>query len=578
MTKRNLLCLLSCLISFQLIAQTFISNVHLINPETKQIIPAQTIGFNGNTITSVQSAKKARIPANATIIDGQGKYLLPGLTDAHIHFFQSGGLYTRPDAMDLRKIQPYKTELAWVHENMEDILRRYTKVGITSVFDVGANYHFLQQRDSFANKPYAPAIYMTGPLLTTWEPAEFENLKDEEPFLLVKTPADGQLFVQKQLAYHPDFIKIWYIINSPNIEKEARELLPIVKSIIDEAHKNKLKVAVHATERITAQLAVENGADFLVHGIEDEIINDDFIRLLQTKKTILCPTLIVADGYSKTMGQNNHPSFYELNTANPLQIGSLEDLKHLPDTAMINALKKQMNLPQVKHYFSKIDSIRMVNLKKMADAGITIVAGTDAGNIGTQHAASYIAELYAMQASGMSNWQILQSATSNAAKILNKENTTGNIAVGKIADMILLNSNPVEQLENLTNIELVINKGNIINPDTIIKESALALVQRQLNAYNAGNIDAFLEPYAEDVALYNFPDTLVSKGKESMRKDYGDMFKQFPNLHCEIKERIIQGHFIIDKESVSGFGKNKLEATVIYQIDNNKISKVYFIQ
>jgi hypothetical protein len=228
--------------------------------------------------------QKARIPLTATIIDGQGKYLLPGLTDAHIHFFQSGGLYTRPDAIDFRKKQPYKNELLWVHENMEDLLRRYTRVGITSVFDVGANYHFLQQRDSFITKSYAPTIYMTGPLLTSWLPPEFDSLQQESPFILVKTVADAKKYVQEQLPYHPDFIKIWYIINAPNVEKEASKLLPVITAIIEEAHKNNLKVAVHATERITAQLAVENGADFLVHDIEDEIINDDFIKLLKERK------------------------------------------------------------------------------------------------------------------------------------------------------------------------------------------------------------------------------------------------------------------------------------------------------
>ena len=112
---------------------------------------------------------------------------MPGLTDAHVHFFQSGGLYTRPDAIDLRKDKPYDKEIEWVHNNMEDFLRRYLQCGITSVIDVGSTYNFLQQRDSFENKNYAPSIYMTGPLLTSYEPDVFKNLKDNEPFILVKT-------------------------------------------------------------------------------------------------------------------------------------------------------------------------------------------------------------------------------------------------------------------------------------------------------------------------------------------------------------------------------------------------------
>ena len=113
------------------------------------------------------------------------------------------------------------------------------------------------------------------------------------------------------------------------------------------------------------------------------------------------------------------------------------------------------------------DSVRMVNLKKMIDGGITIAAGTDAGNIGTQHATSFYDELQAMKESGLTNWQIIQSATINRAKILNKEDSMGSITVGKKADMVLLNANPVDNLENIIKINLVINKGHVINPDTL---------------------------------------------------------------------------------------------------------------
>lgn len=96
----------------------------------------------------------------------------------------------------------------------------------------------------------------------------------------------------------------------------------------------------------------------------------------------------------------------------------------------------------MKIRISRTDSIRKVNLKKLADGGVTIAAGTDAGNIGTQHASSFQNELKAMQESGLSIWQVLQSATINPAKILDKEMVSGNIAKGKVADMILLNANP----------------------------------------------------------------------------------------------------------------------------------------
>lgn len=578
MKKKLSLLFFANIFCFTTFSQTYITNVTIVDVINTKLLTGQTVVVTNDIISAITPAIKINIPANAVTIDGMGKYLIPGLTDAHVHFFQSGGLYTRPDGLDLRKYSSYDKEINWVHSNMEDFLQRYIQIGITSVIDVGATYNFLKQRDSFANKSYSPTIYMTGPLLTSYEPDVFKNLKNDEPFRLFTSIEDAGKMVQEQLPFHPDFIKIWYIVNPDSVEASAKKYQPIVQAIIEESHKNNLKVAVHATERITAQLAVESGCDYLVHDVEDEIISESFIKLLKTKNVIVCPTLTVLDGYNNTFGQKNNFSFYELTKSNPLQIGSLDDIKHLPDTAYFNNIKRWINSPKSIASNAHADSVRMINLKKMVDGGVTIVAGTDAGNIGTQHAASFLSELKAMKKSGLSNWQIIQSATINAAQLFNRKNNIGSISIGKKADMVLLNANPIDNIENLAKIDLVFNKGYVIKPDTLIKETPLALVQRQLNAYNARNIEAFLEPYSDDVALYMFPDKLIAKGKENMRKDYYDMFKNLSGLHCEIKERIIQGDIIIDKESVSGMGKTKIEATAIYHIENNKIVKVYFIQ
>jgi len=574
---------ISCIIGWLLLAipacaQTYISNVTVVDVVHQKLIPDQTVVIKNGIINAMQSSKDVRVPAGADIIAGKGKFLMPGLTDAHVHFFQSGGLYARPDALDLRKFRPYEQEIKWVHNNMEDLLRRYVRLGITSVIDVGSTYNFLEQRDSFATKDYAPEIFMTGPLLTSYEPEVFKALKNDDPFILVKTPEEGAKDVRDEILHHPDFIKIWFIVKQDSVAASARRFVPVLKAIIDEAHKNSLKVAVHATEQITAQLAVENGCDYLVHEVEDQVVSDDFVRLLQEKKIIVCPTLVVADGYTNTFGQQNRFSTYDLQNSNPGQIGSLTDLQHLPDSAMFNFIKKRLHLKQSVQRFARLDSNRSVNLKKMADGGVTIVAGTDAGNIGTQHAASLYPELTAMKNSGLTNWQIIQAATINPFKFLNKEDSLGSIAVGKKADMILLKANPIENLDNLTKIDVVINKGYALHPDSLIAVTPVMLVQQQLNAYNAGNLDAFLAPYDDSVEIYQFPDQLISKGKEALRQRWSPLFASNPGLHCEIKERIMQGHSVIDKESITGMGKNREESTAIYEIEKNKITRVYLIQ
>lgn len=578
MKNRHLLPLFLLLFSNFLFAQTFITNVTIVDVEKQKLLSNQTVIITDNLISNIQKSNKIKVPENATIIDGSDKYLLPGLIDAHIHFFQNGGLYTRPDAIDLRKFKDYEQDITYAKTDMEAKLRRYLQNGITTVIDVGANYNFLKQRNDFTDKPFSPSIFITGPLLTTYEPKVYEGLGEDEPFTLTQTIEDGVNGVKEQLRYKPDFIKIWFIAGTDglSLEESARKNLPIIKAIINEAHKNNLKVAVHATQRFTAQLAVENGADFLVHSVDDEILKDDFIQLMKKNKTTLCPTLIVHSGYLNTFGQKLNMGNYELQKADSYQLGSLLDLKHLPDTTLVKKYKNYANSPQSIASLKKADSISLVNLKILSDAGVSITTGTDAGNIGTLHASSYLQELQAMQKSGMSNWKIIQASTINGAKVFDKESEFGTVNIGKKANLILLDGNPIENIKNVTKINTIFNKGVIFKPDELIQDSPADLAQRQLNAYNFRNIDAFLEPYADDVEIYSYPDKLLYRGKEKMRKQYSEMFDKTPNLHCELKERIVQGNIVIDKERVR-FRNDIIEAVAIYHIENDKIKKVYFI-
>jgi len=315
----------------------------------------------------------------------------------------------------------------------------------------------------------------------------------------------------------------------------------------------------------------------LVHSVDDEILKDDFVQLMKKNKTILCPTLIVYNGYNSTFGQTTEISNHELQKADPYQLGTLLDLKHLSDTLLVNNYKNGSNSKASMARFNKKNLTMMTNLKILSDAGVLIATGTDAGNIGTLHASSYLAELQAMRKSGMSNWNIITASTINGAKVLGKENEFGTINIGKKANLILLNANPIDKIDNIFKINTIINNGVVLNPNELLPDTPEDLAQRQLNAYNLRNIEAFLEPYAEDVEIYNYPDQLQYKGKETMRVGYSKMFENTLNLHCELVDRIIQGNIVIDKERVR-FGDRIIEAVAIYHIENNKIKKVFFIQ
>jgi hypothetical protein len=225
----------------------------------------------------------------------------------------------------------------------------------------------------------------------------------------------------------------------------------------------------------------------------------------------------------------------------------------------------------------KEDELMRSNLKKLIDGGVTIATGTDAGNIGTQHVSSYFDELLEMKKAGLDNWQLVQASTINGAKVLSKESEFGSITVGKRADMLLLDKNPLDEIMNVNSIYRVINKGIVFEPDSIVSRSPEELADQQLLAYNAHNLEAFLEPYAEDVEVYKFPNQIWMKGKEAMRKSYG-FVETTPKLYCRLINRIVQGNMVIDHEEVWGFGDQPFYGLAIYEVKDGRIRKVYFPQ
>ncbi len=122
-----------------------------------------------------------------------------------------------------------------------------------------------------------------------------------------------------------------------------------------------------------------------------------------------------------------------------------------------------------------------------------------------------------------------------------------------------------------------VKPDQLLSVDALLSGTPEEVVQRQLNAYNARDIDAFLATYSDSVEVCNFPNQLSMKGKEEMRVTYTGLFERAPNLHAEIKNRIVIGNKVIDEECVRA-GERFFSAVAIYEVADGKIIRVTFVR
>ncbi len=140
--------------------------------------PDTVVLVAGERIAAVGSRNEVTIPKEARAVDATGKWIMPGLIDAHVHFFQSGGLYTRSDVIDLRRIRPYTKEIAWIKQRLPKTFARYTASGVTSVVDLGGPLWNFELRALAERTLIAPRVAVASPLLSTYVPSE---LRTDDP-------------------------------------------------------------------------------------------------------------------------------------------------------------------------------------------------------------------------------------------------------------------------------------------------------------------------------------------------------------------------------------------------------------
>jgi imidazolonepropionase-like amidohydrolase len=436
-------------------AITAIVGATVIHPDRdlpSAVAPNSTVIIAGNRIESVGPAGSTPVPTGATRIDGRGKWVVPGLIDSHVHFFQSGNLYTRPDVADFNAWMPYAKEVERNKARLAATFKVWLASGVTSVVDIGGPFWNFEMRDAALKSPAAPRVAVAGPLLSMIDRVKLDL--GDPPIIKVASAEEAQALVRRELERKPDFIKVWFI-HQQGDDLAAQEA--IVKAAADATHAAGVRLAVHATELIVAKASLRAGADFLVHSVEDEAVDEEFLALAKRNRALYCPTLFVRLGYRYALSNTWRPTEAERRLADPQILAAMGDLQKIPKQMLPERVAKAMSEPVPP----KPSAIALQNLRKVWDAGIPVVMGTDAGNIGTLHGPSVFREMEIMTQAGLSPLQVLRSATSNGAKAMGMEREIGALAPGKLADLVILDADPLADVLNLSRIHRVIKDGKL---------------------------------------------------------------------------------------------------------------------
>jgi len=409
------------------------------------------IVVQGSRIQQIGRRGAIKPGPGVTIIDASGKWAVPGLIDAHVHFDQSGGLFTRPDVVDLRKIRTYEDELASTRERLPVTFLRYAASGITSVVDMGGPAWTFEVRDLAEKTPNAPRVAVAGPLISTHAVPELDG--KDAPVIRADSPEHARELVRRNAERRPDLTKILFIHNEgDNLDRQTA----IVAAAIDESRRLKIRTAVHATKIDAAKAAVAAGADVLVHSIEDRRVDIAVVEAMTSRKTVYIPTLAVLEGYDEVFRGAPKLNDIEQKLGDPQAIQSWNQLSKIPPGGV-----PRLNLDAVRR-------IQFTNLQLMESAGVRVAAGSDAGNIGTLHGPALHRELELMAEAGMRPADILLSATRNAAVVMGKEAELGTLERGKLADLVILDADPTASVLNLRKIHRVMKNGVFVDipPDS----------------------------------------------------------------------------------------------------------------
>lgn len=467
-----------------------ITGVNIIEVLNKAVNENSTIICRNGKISEIGSASSVSIPENATIIELSGRYIIPGLIDAHAHL-------AHPGVDDYGRIGTDTMTKKYLRHSYLTL-----KSGVTTIRNMpGSNgYSILKFRDKVnMGKFNGPRIFASGPALAA--PFGYFSVKrfiPAPPVLLsilsvifgahglsidVDSPQEVPGIIQKLKKTGVDFIKTTTPGTNLSLiedDPESREFYikrkvdprlldacmkpEVLKAIVKCAHAEGLKVSAHSICLPAGfKQAVEAGVDSIEHtplGLLDE----ETFRMMKENGVYWVPTAYCFYHWADLMDSPELFSREEIKEAIPEPYHSIG--KKALETQS-GAIKSEAD-PNWVRFYAEMPSYKQkyfpVNFQNAVKCGVKIVAGVDAGMGGAgyvPHGFLY-KELELFVKHGMNEYEAIRTATVNAAELLGAADELGSIDLGKKADLVVLKANPLKDISNLRQVEYVIKDGKIV--------------------------------------------------------------------------------------------------------------------
>jgi imidazolonepropionase-like amidohydrolase len=400
-------------------AQLF-EGARLIPGDGSAPIESSAFLVENNKFTRIGRKGELRPPSGAVRVDLTGKTVMPALIDAHTHLGWAVISTGRIGAE------------TYTRDNLVDHLRRYAYYGIAAAQSMGIDKGEIPYQVRADPAPNAAlfriagrgiAMPNAGPGAEYWKPVAYG----------VKTEAQARAAVRVLADRQVDLVKIWVDDRNGTVEKLPP---PLYRAIIDEAHKRNLRVAAHIYYLADAKELLRSGIDIFAHGVRDKDVDQELLGLFK-----------------------QHPNVFVIPNL-PERETTAADLEFASETvpaAEVKRLRESIAAvkPEAARKAHEFFGVQARNLARLNRAGVRIGFGTDSSAAAGWNAHQEVTD---MVAAGMTPAQVIVAATKTAADIV-KLDQLGTVAAGKSADFLVLDGNPLDNINNTRRIARVYLRG-----------------------------------------------------------------------------------------------------------------------